>query len=207
MFGSTRFTSFLVSPLIVLPLSLSIQASQCGSDDVGLGCHSSSEMMSSSTGSVCGHGTAQPERQGLPCGPATTDALGSPIGGTICSTSSTATEPRQLLSEWLEDPAVWFSDGQLLYRAGRFHEAMEKFRYAAEKDPTKAQYVYFLALTEWQLGFRHQASGTVQNAALIEVEHPISNWGYLMERYQGYSRLWLEKSRRYAVSQLAVVQR
>jgi hypothetical protein len=107
-----------------------------------------------------------------------------------------------MLSQYIEDPAVWFDDGLRLLRAGQYYEAIEKFRYAADNDAAQPKYRYFQAFAEFQAGLVYQAQASVKVAAAAETQYPINGWGRMMTRYQGFTRLWLEKSRRYALAQL-----
>ncbi len=111
---------------------------------------------------------------------------------------------RRLESDWSDDPSIWFEDGLYLYRNGRYYEAIGRLQYAAANDPSQAKYHYFLALAQWQVGMRDEALDSVQKGVELEREAPIESWGRMMERYQGYGRVWLDDARRNAFSQPAV---
>ena len=87
-----------------------------------------------------------------------------------------------------------FTRGRQLYRSGTFHEAARMFEGAAERERS-AYYVYCLALAQYELGTVNRATANVRRAAGIELDAPVVNWGMRMERFQGKSRLWLEKER------------
>jgi tetratricopeptide (TPR) repeat protein len=108
---------------------------------------------------------------------------------------------KRLASDWSDDPSIWFEDGLYLYRTGRYYEALGRIQYAAEQDPNQAKYYYLLALAQRQVGLQDEAMASVQVAADLERPNPIQSWGRMMERYQGYSRVWLDEARQDALRQ------
>jgi hypothetical protein len=62
--------------------------------------------------------------------------------------------------------------------------------------PHDARFLYFKALALWRMGERQQAQTALEAAVKLESEHPVKNYGRLMERIQGAPRVWLEKQRR-----------
>ena len=56
--------------------------------------------------------------------------------------------------------------------------------------------LYVLAYQQHRAGQLNDARKTIRTANELEQLRPIANWGRLMERYQGPSRVWVEDTRR-----------
>jgi hypothetical protein len=59
--------------------------------------------------------------------------------------------------------------------------------------------VYLIALSDYLAGDLIGAEARLAEAVALEKKHPVSNWGQVMERIQGRSRIWLEDGRRRAI--------
>ena len=88
-----------------------------------------------------------------------------------------------------------FNAGRQLYWRNRIEESRRALEIAVDNDTTEPIYYYFLALAQFRSGDRDEAKRTVATAARLEKEHPLTNWGRLMERCQGSARVWLEQQR------------
>jgi hypothetical protein len=88
-----------------------------------------------------------------------------------------------------------FVRGTQFYRRGDYPKAIDEFRMAAKKDPHKALYFYVLAMSQFQANDLEQAEQNIEIAITLEKGEPIDNWGFLLSRYQGKSRVWVESRR------------
>lgn len=82
------------------------------------------------------------------------------------------------------------------FRRGQLTEAVAAQQSAVRFDPQNAALAYVLAYLQHRLGQIDAAQQTVQIANELDQKQPVSNWGQLMENYQGPSRIWLENARR-----------
>ena len=94
--------------------------------------------------------------------------------------------------------AAPFAAGLEHYRGGRFEQAAEQFRMAAEIAADNATYGYYRAVALHRAGRESEAQDSLTTAVAAERRLPIANWGVAMERVQGSSRLWLEEARKNA---------
>ncbi len=88
-----------------------------------------------------------------------------------------------------------FAEGRSLYYQRRYQEAATRLQLAINDDSTDPLYYYFLALAQFQMGNREQATAAARTAAALEQRSPIQSWGRVMERCQGAARVWLEQQR------------
>ncbi len=79
---------------------------------------------------------------------------------------------------------------------GNFNAAIVELLAAIQLDHKNPSWHYVLAYLQHRAGQVNDARKTVQTASELEQQRPIPNWGRLMERYQGPSRVWLENARR-----------
>jgi hypothetical protein len=89
-----------------------------------------------------------------------------------------------------------FVTGLSGYWNGDYSLAAEQFQVALEAAPGNAKYAYFVALALHQAERENQAVQALVHAVELERQSPIRNWGRVMERVQGASRVWLEETRR-----------
>ncbi len=89
----------------------------------------------------------------------------------------------------------WFVRGVSQYYDQQYLAARASLKQAIEDDAEQPLYHYFMALAQFQLGQREEASENVRTAVALERTSPILNWGRMMERCQGPSRKWLEEQR------------
>jgi hypothetical protein len=137
-----------------------------------------------------------PEPPGVPADPGTP---AEPIEPEEEPEPSTTAMRLASLTESYDDTqsaAHRFVTGLDLYRSAKHRAALAEFAAAVNADPDNAKYVYFCALAQRQLGLHDLAESSVARAVHLEQAAPVANWGRVMERVQGPSRLWLEDARR-----------
>ncbi|MCA9100027.1 MAG: PilZ domain-containing protein [Planctomycetales bacterium] len=99
----------------------------------------------------------------------------------------------------LAQAADEFSRGRDLLTAGEFAAALDSFATAAQSNPDSALYRYHWALALHMTGESDAALERAAEAARLEHEHGLPNWGQVMQRVQGHPRIWLEGARRDAL--------
>ena len=92
-----------------------------------------------------------------------------------------------------------FNRGRALLERHQHQLAATTFHSAVQQDPGEPLYHYFLAIAQYEGGDRHAAEQNVRQAVQLERHRPIGNWGQIMLRHQGATRLWLERTRRSAL--------
>ena len=76
---------------------------------------------------------------------------------------------------------------------------------AAEKvarDPANPELQYALAYFQHKAGRVNDAKKSVVAARGLEKKRPVADWGRVMERFQGPSRVWLDEARRAPIEDL-----
>jgi hypothetical protein len=92
-----------------------------------------------------------------------------------------------------------FTRGRVALASHQTDRAITAFAEAAEADPDVALYHYHWALALHMDGQPAVAADRVYEAARLEREHGLANWGQVMSQVQGRARLWLERARRQAL--------
>ncbi len=106
--------------------------------------------------------------------------------------------PYRFVSKSTPSGGAEFDRGLNAFRSRSLTDALQSFEAAAAKEPDNAMYHYYRALTLFEISGADAARDALRQAVELERREPIANWGKRMERVQGRSRLWIEKSRREA---------
>ncbi len=89
-----------------------------------------------------------------------------------------------------------FEKGLSAYRQHSLTDAAASFHLAADAEPDKALYHYYLALATYEMAGADAASDSLEKAVQAELAEPVKDWGRRMERVQGRGRVWIENARR-----------
>jgi hypothetical protein len=93
-----------------------------------------------------------------------------------------------------------FNRGREALAAGDSSDALAAFAEATASSPDVALYQYHWALALHLTDQSEAAVARVAEAARVEHEHGVENWGKVMQRVQGRPRVWLERARRQALA-------
>ncbi len=84
----------------------------------------------------------------------------------------------------------------------KFNAAIVELNEKIRRDPGNPEPHYARAYLEHKASRVNDAQKSVLAARGLEQKRPIADWGRFMERYQGPSRVWLEKARRMPAEEL-----
>lgn len=87
-------------------------------------------------------------------------------------------------------------DSRGFYQLKKYDRAIESLHTAIRLDANNAEYLFVLAIIQYQLGRSDEAEQSVMTAVALEERQPVENWGDSMQRFQGAARVWLEDTRR-----------
>jgi hypothetical protein len=121
---------------------------------------------------------------------------GSPENLQLDRSARRQTSPFRLTSGGTKDGSSQFNKGLTEFRQGKPKEALGAFETAANAEPENALYHYYRAMAMFDVAGAEAAQDALQQAVELETRQPIKNWGRLMERVQGRSRVWVETARR-----------
>ena len=114
------------------------------------------------------------------------------------STGHAIYSPFRLTANKRPDGSGAFEAGVTSYRGGSYTVALTSFEKAASAEPDNALYLYYIALSQFEMSGAEAAQDALQKAVERESREPVANWGKACERVQGRGRVWIEKARREA---------